>query len=62
MIKTPSTLDKTVDVGLRDRKIFDWPNAQGAFKKLKEEVGELKEILSQNKSSKIFEKFSDVFF
>ncbi len=62
MNKNPSILDKAVDVGLRDREIFDWPNAQGAFQKLKEEVNELEEVLSQNKTDKVFEEFSDVFF
>ncbi|MGH1469038.1 MAG: MazG nucleotide pyrophosphohydrolase domain-containing protein [Bdellovibrionales bacterium] len=62
MSKNPSILDKAIDVGLRDREIFDWPNAQGAFQKLKEEVSELEEVLSQNGSGKTFEEFSDVFF
>lgn len=62
MTNNPSNLEKAIDVGLRDRDIFDWPNAQEAFKKLKEEVTELEEVMSQNNSNKTYEEFSDVFF
>jgi uncharacterized protein YabN with tetrapyrrole methylase and pyrophosphatase domain len=57
-----NVLKMAVDVGLRDRDIFDWPNVEGAFGKLKEEVGELEEILESKFEAKIFEEFSDVFF
>lgn len=60
MPKTP--LEQAVDVGIRDREIFDWPNVEGAFSKLQEEVEELKEVLNSCKEDKIFEEFSDVFF
>lgn len=62
MKKNTTTLDAAVDVGLRDRELFDWKDVHGAFKKLQEEVGELEEVLSQNDSPKTYEEFSDVFF
>lgn len=61
MAKTPSTLEQAVALGLRDRKVFDWPNAQGALNKLEEEIGELKEAMSQNDTKETFAEFSDVF-
>ena len=61
MTEIPSILDQAVAMGHRDRKVFDWPNAQTAFKKLEEEVGELKEAMSQNDTKEIFAEFSDVF-
>lgn len=60
MPKTP--LEQAVDVGLRDREIFDWPNVEGAFSKLQEEVEELKEVLKSSQKDKIYEEFSDLFF
>lgn len=60
MSKSP--IEQAIDVGLRDREIFDWPNVEGAFSKLEEEISELKEILNSSQKDKIFEEFSDVFF
>jgi len=56
-----NVLEKAVDVGLRDRDVFDWPNVEGAFNKLEEEVSELSEVLTSENRSKIYEEFSDVF-
>lgn len=57
-----NVLKSAVDVGLRDRDVFDWPNVEGAFDKLEEEVSELSDILKSKNNAKIFEEFSDVFF
>lgn len=57
-----NVLERAVEVGLRDRDIFDWPNVEGAFNKVKEEIEELDEVLKSQNQTKIFEEFSDVFF
>jgi len=57
-----TVLEKAVDVGIRDRDIFDWPNAKEAFGKFTEEVQELEEVMNSSNAAKIFEELSDVFF
>ncbi len=56
-----SVLDQAVALGHRDRKVFDWPNAESAFEKLSEEVLELKEAMEKKDKKEIFAEFSDVF-
>jgi|GEM_PF-1731844 len=60
--RSKTTLERAVDIGLRDREIFDWPNVEGAFDKFKEEVTELSEVISTDNKAKVYEEFSDVFF
>jgi len=57
-----NVLKSAVDVGVRDRDVFDWPNVEGAFGKLQEEILELSEVIKTENKAKVFEEFSDVFF
>jgi tetrapyrrole methylase family protein/MazG family protein len=41
---------------------FDWPNIEGVFKKMDEEMGELREALSLQNKKKIREEMGDLLF
>jgi nucleoside triphosphate diphosphatase len=41
---------------------FDWPNAQGAFDKVVEEVGEVRELLHDGTAARVEEEIGDLLF
>lgn len=44
------------------REGFDWPNVEPVWKKIEEELQELREAMQQKKSQNIFEEIGDVLF
>jgi nucleoside triphosphate diphosphatase len=50
-------------IGSRAAKVgFDWPDAEGIFAKLQEEIAELKAELAKNDRGKVEEEFGDLLF
>jgi nucleoside triphosphate diphosphatase len=50
-------------IGSRAAKVgFDWPDADGIFEKLQEEIAELKAELAKNDLAKIEDEFGDLLF
>lgn len=56
VVKATRIQDKVKQVG------FEWDNKEDVWKKVEEEVGELKEAIELNDTSKIEEEFGDVLF
>jgi tetrapyrrole methylase family protein/MazG family protein len=61
--KSLAPLQKSQKIQDRAAKIgFEWPNIRGAWKKLDEEILELKEAIAEKDQAHISEEFGDVLF
>jgi uncharacterized protein YabN with tetrapyrrole methylase and pyrophosphatase domain len=56
MVKATRIQEKAKQVG------FEWDNKEDVWKKVEEEIGELKEAISLDSKEKIDEEFGDVLF
>jgi len=56
MVKATRIQEKAKQVG------FEWDNKEDVWKKVEEEIGELKEAIQLNEKDKIDEEFGDVLF
>ncbi len=60
---TPSSLAAAYRVGERASQLgFDWPDIDGVFKKMEEEVTELREAVAGKDQGRIGEEIGDLFF
>jgi MazG family protein len=56
MVKATRIQEKAKQVG------FEWENKEDVWKKVEEEIGELKEAMQQNSQERVNEEFGDVLF
>src|SRR4030043_15760 len=62
-LQSHSSLSQAYELTKKASRLgFDWPNIEGVFEKMDEEIGELREALSLQDRKKIREEIGDLLF
>ena len=62
-LQSHSSLSQAYELTKKASRLgFDWPNIEGVFEKMDEEIGELREALSLQDRKKIREELGDLLF